>query len=57
MVYKSLYTLIMRKMTSFKFTEKTLKFLEELAKQQNTSKTRIVEDLVLKEAIKKGLEN
>ena len=44
-------------MTSFKFTEKTLKFLEELAKHQNTSKTRIVEDLVLKEAIKKGLED
>jgi hypothetical protein len=47
----------MRTTKGFRFSPKAIKYLEALAKEEGVSQTKILEDLLLKEAVKRGIEN
>ena len=47
----------MRINKSFRFSIKSVKLLELLAKDNEVSLTKTLEDLILKEAVKRGLED
>ena len=45
------------KTTTYQFSVRVQNLLEDLAKDEGVSRTKIIEYLVLKEAIKRGLED
>ena len=47
----------MRISKSYRFTKRTVKLLKILAKEEESSETKFIEDLVYKEAIKRGHED
>jgi len=47
----------MGKRVSYKFSTQTIEFLKKLSEKRGISMTKVIERLVLKEAVKEGLED